>query len=443
MSTADRTRPAPADQMAGARGAPPAVAVARTPVLIVSTYFPNGLDPHRAVFVSNLARALAADREVEVVAPVPWSPPFGRWRAQRAMPMIERIAGFTVRHPRYFQLPGVYGLTGLGYALGIAPTLWRAGRRERPPVIHAHCAYPDGVGVALVARLLGLRYLVTAHGSDLNVYARRPVLRAQIGWALRGADAVIAVSRGLAGIARELMGPRANRLARIPCAAFDPAVFGGRTLARSVAGGSPTIAEPRAVGQADARQALGLDAGTGRIVLFVGQLVPIKGLDTLAQAWSMLAVADALRAGDRLVLVGEGPSRAAIERALDSTASRVVFTGPLAQPEVARWMRAADLLCLPSLAEGTPNVVIEALACGIPVVASRVGGLPELIDETNGLLAPPSDAPALADALRVALARDWPAETIRAGVAGRTWEAIAARNGRVLDAVALGQPPET
>lgn len=400
---------------------PSPAADARQPaVLVVTTFFPNSADPHRAVFVKNLVKAMLPGMRLDVVAPVPWAPPARRWRAQRAIAAVEHVDGIAVAHPRFPVIPGLEALAGLGYALGILPTLWRMRRRPVRPVVHVHCAYPDAVGVALAARLAGLRHVVTAHGSDLNVYARKPLLRPQIAWALRRAAAVVAVSRPLAQAAGALPGVRAERVHQIACAAFDPAVFRPRD-------------------SAVARVALGLPPRPARVVLFVGQLVPVKGLPLLLEAWSALRARGVLRDGDRLVLIGEGPEQAVLQRRFEVARDpRVVqFAGPQPQAAVASWMAAATALCLPSHAEGTPNVVVEALACGLPVVATQVGGLADLVEQgTAGLLVPPGDAAALADALARAFERRWDVDAIRATVAARTWAAIGAANRELIGQVA-------
>jgi glycosyltransferase involved in cell wall biosynthesis len=177
------------------------------------------------------------------------------------------------------------------------------------------------------------------------------------------------------------------------------------------------------------RAALGIRAA--RLALFVGNLVPVKAVDVLLAAWGMLRDPDAA-----LRIVGDGAERGRLE-AMAARLPGVSFLGALGQPEVARWMAAADVLVLPSRSEGMPNVVVEALASGVPVVASGVGGIGELVaDGANGKLVPPGDPAALAGALSSALGRDWDREEIRASVAHLTWTALAERNLSFLARVA-------
>jgi glycosyltransferase involved in cell wall biosynthesis len=383
----------------------------RLRVVVLTTFFPSPRDPFRTPFLRNLVDAMAGDCDQELVIPVPRRPPIGPWRDARPVPASESHAGWTLAHPRYAAIPGLHWLSGLTYFLGTWRTLRALRQRHGRYVLHAHCAYPDAVGAALAARVLGLPLVVTAHGSDINVSGRQRLLRPQIRWALRTARRVIAVSAPLAEAVSELTNLPADRVRCIPCAGYSPTVFRPRA----------------AVERAALRRTLGLDA-PARVVLFVGHLVPVKALDVLLRAWYV-----------RLVLIGEGTQRDTLERQARElgVADRVAFLGPKPQPAVADWIAAADLLTLPSHAEGSPNVVVEALASGTPVVASRVGGIPDLVaDGVNGLLVPAGDAAALADALAAALARPWDATRISASIAHLTWPALGRRNLDVLAAVA-------
>jgi glycosyltransferase involved in cell wall biosynthesis len=168
---------------------------------------------------------------------------------------------------------------------------------------------------------------------------------------------------------------------------------------------------------------LGLPEDRHRL-LFVGHLAPVKGLPCLIEAFSRIA---ADRRGITLYIVGDGVDRASHERMVKARglSSSVRFVGAEHPGRMPIWYGAAHLLCLPSLHEGCPNVVLEALACGRPVVASRVGGVPELLAPRAGLLVPPGDAEVLASALERALAGCWDAQSIRAGVLARSWGAAA------------------
>jgi glycosyltransferase involved in cell wall biosynthesis len=192
-------------------------------------------------------------------------------------------------------------------------------------------------------------------------------------------------------------------------------------------GGEPATEEPLPA-------ATGRDVAGVRTVLFVGNLVAVKGADRLLSAFARL------RTQARLVIIGDGPCRrrlVALARDL-GVAATVRFLGCQSQPEVAEWMRRSDCLCLPSRSEGMPNVVVEALACGTPVVATDVGEVPFLVqDGVNGFVLRASltegdrrveeeVAAGLAAALDQVLERDWDRQAISSRLQGYTWERAAA-----------------
>src|SRR5262249_30152341 len=332
-----------------------------------------------------------------------------RWHALSRVERESTMNGTRVRHPRFLVVPRVPWFTGLAYALAIRSDLRRLGVERRHVLLHGHCLYPDGVGVALAARWLRSPYLLTAHGSDVNVYAAKPALRPQIRWSLRGASGVITVSGPIRRRVLELIGEAGPQVEHIPCAGSAPAGFGQ-------------------LDRAEARRQLGLPAG-GRVVLFVGNLVPLKAVDRLLDAWAFLLRDGFAAPEDRLVIVGDGPCRGPLEARAQSLAPSVIFAGGLPHAQIPARMSASDLLCLVSREEGTPNVVVEALASGVPVVATAVGGVPELIDDgRNGMLVSGGEAEDIARTIREALRRDWEPSRLRASVAHLTWDSLARQN---------------
>jgi glycosyltransferase involved in cell wall biosynthesis len=391
-------------------------------VTVVSTFYPNTSDPYRAVFVRNLTVAMARRGvSIEVVSPVPYAPPWPArpdWRALRAIAPRELRDGMEVSHPRFAVIPRFASLAGFTYAFGVAGTLRKLRDRGAADVVHVHCAYPDGVAVARLARRYRLPFVITAHGSDINVYANRRGIHPQVRAAVEQADAVVAVSAALRSRIQQLAPASSARVVRIPCCGFDPATF------------FPASRE-------EARRAVGLQP-VRKLVVFVGQLVPIKALDDLMDAWRRGLGNGAFNQDDRLLLIGDGPLRTRLQAvAARDSMGTVVLTGSMPQERIAGYLRAANLLCLPSLNEGLPNVVVEALASGIPVVATDVGGLKELIvPERNGLLVPPSRPDLLADALGRAAVTEWDTHQIVDAVRDYTWDSLAGRNIEVLSAVA-------
>ncbi len=312
-------------------------------------------------------------------------------------------------------------MNSFGYFLGIYRNLAEKLKTDGRFVIHAHCAYPDSVGVAIAAMLLRIPFFVTAHGSDINVYAVKRLIRPQVRWAFGRAAGVIAVSSALQQKIKLLLGERRTSVRVISCAAFDPGLF------------SSDIKDK-------CRAELGLQ-GKSRVITFVGQLVAIKGLAYLIDAWIALKKNRAVDSTDVLLIIGDGPLRDKLmQRCADAQVNQSVrFLGTISQKAVSRWVAASDVLCLPSQNEGTPNVVVEALASGVPVVASNVGGIPDLVKPgVNGYLVRPGEVDELANALSQSISRKWDAADISGSVAHMTWDVIAAKNIEFLLSISGG-----
>ena len=387
-------------------------------VLIVTNLFPNAADPLLAPFNRQQFVALAERcRIVDVLATIPWYPGAGllaRWSSAGrlvSVPARETIAGLSVRHPRTLFVPRVgHGTWGPLYAASLAPLLPRY--RGAIDVVLASWAYPDGFAAVVLARMLGVPAVVKTHGSDIHHNARIPGPRRQLRWALPRAARVVAVSRGLADEVAALGVPR-DRIALV------------------LNGVDRELFRPR--DRDAARAALGLPV-EARIVLHVGTLKASKGILDLIAAFEMLA---AHRADAHLVVAGDGELRARVDE-LAARVPRMHVLGGRPLAEVPTLMAACDVLALASWNEGTPNVVMEALASGRRVVATDVGGVPDLLpDRALGDLVPPRDPAALAIALERALTTPYDAAAVAQHSSRDGWGASAdALAGVLADAVA-------
>jgi glycosyltransferase involved in cell wall biosynthesis len=338
--------------------------------VFVSNLFPNANEPARGVFNLHQIRHLAALCDVRVVAPIAWlpfRPPF---------PAAEEIAGLHVEHPKQFYLPKIgRPLNAWLYARSVAPLL----RRLRPfDIIFVNWACPDACGIAQ----LGYPFVVSISGSDANVGLTFRIRRRQILAMLRAARAVTTRSRAL----KELLvshGADAGKI-HVLYNGVDREIFTPARLASA----------PRLV--------------------YIGRLSPEKGVADL------LAATAQLHEPPPVVIIGDGPQRAALQRQYPAT-----FLGAKHNHEIAPLLRANDIVCLPSHMEGVPNAALEAFACGLPVVGSRVGGIPEIITPQTGILTEPGNPAALAAALREALNRRWNRDEILAHAAKFDWTANA------------------
>lgn len=373
---------------------------APAPVVLLTSSYPSPAQPYRGAFVRAIARRLAAEAPVEVLAP-----------RLTAAPPLESEGQLTVRR---YPIAGASGslksLPGLPLVpvatlsvSGLAAAL-RARRRLGPrAVFYAHWAAPSGFIAALAARRRRRPLVVHCHGSDIHTAPERgAAVAASIRYAVRSADQLIAVSRPIQRALRRRYGVPDGRVHLIPCG-VDTARFhpGDRELAR---------------------RGLGLPSAGIRL-LYVGDLIPEKGVLLLLEAGAEL-----LRAGADLhiTLVGSGPLGDTLRdrAALLGIAERFVLLGPQPNERIPELLRASDALVLPSASEGSPVSIIEARAVGLPVLATRVGGVPDLVaDGRDGFLFPPGDARALAGALRRFLSLD-------AGDRAALGRAALARRGR-------------
>lgn len=383
-------------------------------VVAVTQIWPNSLEPLAAAFNVQQFRELAALCDLEVISAVA-SFPLAKHTGQPPRPALlaglpehETIAGIPTTYLRQLYVPKV-GVP-IAVPLYLASALPHRARLAKADVIFGTWAYPDAAAAVLLAKMLGKPSVVKVHGSDLNVIAKRPSAKAVLRRVLPMADALVSVSEPLSEELRGL-GVEASRI-HLVGNGVDASVF-------------------RVQNKAEARAELGIGADR-KIVFFVGRLEPAKGIDELMTAWD--TVAKRIPSAT-LVLAGDGVSRAKVDTwaAAHGEAVRVLGGRPLS--EIARWHGASDLFTLPSWREGTPNAVLEALASGRPVVATRVGGIPDVLREpTAGFLVPAKDPRALAEALVRALEASWEPEVVKATGPG-TWGESAAKLHRVLASV--------
>jgi glycosyltransferase involved in cell wall biosynthesis len=284
------------------------------------------------------------------------------------------------------------------YAASLAATT--LSYRGRVDVVLGSWAYPDGFAAVMMAEMLGVPAVIKLHGSDMNVVARWPGPRRWLKWALPRAERVVAVSAALADEAHAL-GVARDRIDVVPNG-IDRSAFRPRD-------------------RAEARQALGLPAN-GSMVLYVGHVTEEKGAFDLVRAF--ISAGPRLE-NARLVVVGDGTGLAACRELAREHGQLISFVGAQPHAKIASWLAACDVLALPSWNEGMPNVVLEALASGRRVVATRVGGIPEVVTDQLGILVPPRDVPALSRALETALGTSYDPDAVSAALNRPDWDGSA------------------
>lgn len=367
-------------------------------LLIVTSQFPIAGEPNRGRPILQTVRALSRLAEVRVLSPIATYPRWARPRSYlfRAADPAHVVPGLDVRYVEYPALPAVSRpFNGALCAHALHAPL----RAFAPDVVLSYWLYPDAYGAMRAARHAGVPLVAGARGSDLRV--RDAISRRLTQPVVRSARRLLVVSEDLGRVAVRDYGADPARIRAIPNGC-DASIFHPQD-------------------RAAARAALGID-GEAELVVYVGRLVPEKGLRELLEATAALAPS---RPRLQLALVGDGPMHAELDARAAAAPHRLHLPGAQDAPAVARWMAAADTVTLPSYSEGHPNVLVEALACGRPVVATPVGGIPEVVDAASGLLVPARDAQALAGGLREALERDWDVDAL-ARRFSRDWDAVAA-----------------
>jgi glycosyltransferase involved in cell wall biosynthesis len=384
-------------------------------ILTFTTLYPNAVWPQFGVFVETRLRKLVESGQLSarVIAPCPWfplkNPQFGKYAAFAQIPRFEERHGLTIDHPRYPLVPKI--------GMSVAPSLLFAAmlpflRRQIAQgqdfeVIDAHYMYPDGVAAVMLGLALDRPVVVTCRGSDINEISKYRFPRQQITWAARRAAAVVTVSEGL----RERLSaldilPAQVRVLRngVDCGLFRPVE---RTTTRS---------------------RLGL---TGHVLVSVGNLVRLKGHELIIQALVDLPATT-------LLIVGRGPERSSLEALAQTVgvADRVRFLEPVPQEQLRDIYSSADALILASSSEGWPNVLLESMACGTPVIATDIPGAREIMGTPEvGQLLRDRSSESIVKSVQLLLASPTSRTAIRAYAEKFSWDLTTSGQLRMFDQI--------
>jgi glycosyltransferase involved in cell wall biosynthesis len=390
-------------------GAEP-ISTSRRSVLVLTNLYPVPWDETRGTFNAQQFAWLSDRADLTVAVAVPLLETsrrgFGMWRAMtNTRGRAPAVAYFV-----YVSLPRPLArLNAVLFLAAFALQRPRLALLRRWDCILGSWLYPDAVAASLLGRLRRIPVVPIALGTDGNVLSKMRDRRSQIRWMLERSPMLVTVS----GALRDVL---------IRCGASAQ-----RTVV-AYTGVDRTRFTP--MPSAEARATLGLPAA-GRLVLFVGNLIPTKGTAELVAAALTFVREDPPWT---FAFVGSGPERATIARAFaDAGATdRLVFAGKVLNTQLRPWYCAADVLCLPSHREGVPNVVLEAMACGTPVVATNVGGIPEAVSDDAGILVDPHDSSALAAALRTSAVRKWDRQRIVESSSRFSWQT---NSGQLAEAI--------
>ncbi len=381
-------------------------------ILALSYLFPNPALPHYGIFVFNRLKAVQKFCELRVIAPLQWYPLKGRLTSwANGQTPISRgttfLEGMEVHHPRFFVIPRyMKWFDSISYLIAILPVvrrLWQEGFHF--DLIDVHWTYPDILAGYVLSSLYRKPFIVTIRGREALYLGERGGRKCILDYLLKKADAVIALSSELGRLCLKI-GVASKRIS-VVLNGIDKEKF-------------------RLVDQKEARIRLGLDAEK-KILISVGSLIEGKGHHKLI---SLIPELQKKFAIELFILGGAGPAGDFSKEICSIIESRslknVHLVGNVDHSALMDWYNAADLFCLATEGEGCPNVVMEALACGTPVVVTDVGAVRELVDtDAKGYVVPCGDMPALQDAICQSLLQQWDKYAIWASMQSMDWDSCA------------------
>ncbi len=336
------------------------------------------------IFVHNQVKTLKkAGVNSQVISPIPRFPIYPPWRGYRKFPQAATMDGVPIRYVPTWMFPGglFFQIYGYLYYRSLVCEIEELKKRFPFDLIHCHTIYPDGYAGTLLKQQFGVPVVSTIHGSDIRLYPfRKRGIYERTEDALRNCDHIVTVSEKLRRDAQKIVaGVEATTIYN----GFDPQRFYPRS-------------------RAQARKKLQLPE-EGKTILFVGNLYKVKGVQYLLDAFARLTD---VHPDVRLHLVGDGPLRAQLKQQARERGilDQVLFAGRRPHDEIPWWVNASDVVTLSSLSEGLPSILLEAMGCGKPVVATDVGGISEILHHRKtGFLAEPKNSEELAHYLSILL----------------------------------------
>jgi teichuronic acid biosynthesis glycosyltransferase TuaC len=342
-------------------------------ILIISTHYPTAVDPVKGIFVQRQVQALQKDFKITVIAPQPWFPRIPllrRWSKYATLPDKVVEQGVEVYYSRYLLFPRnlFYDQIGVLLAWSVSGLLNKLNRKQHFDLIHAHFSYPDGYAAFRAAKMLRLPLIITEHRGLFPEQLKRKQTGRFISEAFSYASAIVCVSKHFVPIAASAVDNK-DKVKWIPNS-IDTDRYRLRTSS---------------------------DLSPYRLIT-VTHLLETKGVQYLLQALRSV-IRDFPKV--QLTIIGDGPHRPVLEALAKSNIlnGRITFLGYLPTDEMVKHLESADVFIQPSLRESFSIVVLEALACGFPVVATRCGGPEFLVGEEDGILVPPADSGALAEGI--------------------------------------------
>jgi len=351
-------------------------------ILFLSNVFPNSIQPGRGTFNCSMIQSLSELHPTHVISPVSWLDEFSHYvkhknRLNLDWSPIDNTDSLSVDYPRFYYLPKiVHQHYGHFLYWSIKKTIHKAIVKFQPDIILSYWLHPDGEVAVKAAHEHGIPVVVMTGGSDVLLLTQNPRRKRVIGEVLQQADGIITVSNDIMAAVKKM---------KIPTEKIH-------TVHRGVDRSLFTPGDQR-----EARRRLGLPEDQ-KIIVSVGRLEPVKGHSVLIDACLKIS-----KQGPPFTcyVLGNGSLETILQQKAEELGLKGIFqlNGSQQQSRLVDWYRAADVIALPSLSEGIPNVLLEAISCDKNFVASRVGGIPEIADPNCDRLVTPNNPDELAEAI--------------------------------------------
>ncbi len=359
-------------------------------ILFLSHLYPNNINPSFGMFIHNKIKQIVdAGHQVRIIAPVPYVPKIlkfkPKWLEYSKIKQHNIIDGVRINYTRYLNLPGArfHPISCYTMYYGIQPVLNSLMEKFKPDILHTNTATPDGFVGVLIKKKYKIPLISSLRGSDINIYPHRDkftmLLTKKV---ISDSDQVISVSKDLSATAEKITSPK--KKIKVIYNGCDLNIFSFNKHFRLLIRKKLNISDK------------------AKVIIFIGQVEKSKGVYELIKSFNDLAQ----KYSDlHLIIAGNRLEEPSLDYLVSGNLkNRIHFAGRQPYKEIPHFLSAADVFVLPSYNEGLPNVVLEAMACGLPVVATKVGGIPEAVEHgKSGFLVNKKDVKSLTNYINILL----------------------------------------
>lgn len=391
-------------------------------VLTLTNMYPNSLNPGLGIFVHNQTKyLLKTNCKFNVICPIPYVPKIKKFKHNKnsyaCIPQNDTLDTIPVHYPRYIRPPGkwFHGLSCYTQYWGLKETVNLLIKKFKPHILHAHNATAAGYVGLILKRKYNLPLICSLRGSDINIYPHYGRFSLWLTKKLiLEADQLLSTSNALKEAANIIAKPKSE--IRV--------VYNGCDMENFAYNEEYRIKIRKKIGISEREKTL----------IFVGSIAKTKGIFELVTAFLRLS---SRYSNLKLIFIGNGPDCLTLNniRLSRNLTKKILVVGALPHTEIYKYLSAADYFVLPTYNEGLPNVVLEAMACGLPVVATRVGGIPEIVTEDTGVLVPPKNIDKLEKGIENMILRKWRHNIIRKNIERFNWESNAKTTKKIYDEI--------